>query len=83
MSLRELAGEIKCFYYELMSVEDNGFRVMQCFTVQQHLPQCVLQQSSQKEAAGNWNISAKHSHGCIWLHRRMSGLSERVSSNCM
>lgn len=45
MSLRELAGEIKCFYYELMSVEDNGFRVMQCFTVQQHLTQCVLQQS--------------------------------------
>lgn len=53
MSLRELAGEIKCFYYELMSVEDNGFRVMQCFTIQQHLPQCVPQQCSLKEAAGN------------------------------
>lgn len=41
MSLRELARQIKCFYYELMSVEDNGFRVLQCFTVQQHLTQCA------------------------------------------
>lgn len=31
MSQRELAGGIKCFYYELMPVEDNGFRVVHCF----------------------------------------------------
>lgn len=31
MSQRELAGGIKCFYYEPMPVEDNGFRVMHCF----------------------------------------------------
>lgn len=35
-SQRELAGGIKCLYYELMRVEDNGFRVMHRFIRQQH-----------------------------------------------
>lgn len=48
MSQRELAGGIKCFYYELMPAEDNSFRVMHCFILwQRHLPWwCVLQQCS-------------------------------------
>lgn len=46
MSQRELAGEIKCFYYELMPVGDNGFRVMHCFILRQHLSQSVLKQFS-------------------------------------
>lgn len=29
-------NDYKCFYYELMPVEDNGFGVMHCFTLEQH-----------------------------------------------
>lgn len=47
MSQRELAGRIKCFYYVLMPVEDNGFRVMHCFILwQHHLSWHMLQQCS-------------------------------------
>ena len=52
-----LQEELSVFYYELMPVEDNGFRVMHCFI--RHLSWCLLHPSSREvpmKTSDAWSV---------------------------